>query len=447
MAGDYDKCIRLMEKISKEHPSYTDAQYNIYSCKMEISDSLGAAQALVNAVDPAQEGIPRHIMTQYAMYLVNGELEPYIARDFVQGVDFLYSYADFEGKLYAGEACFNSGEHYDRAHRIFSDITQRDDHPIKADGYMGLFYLYGIGGFESDHHKAYEHLSKAPDELPFVVHKGDLALYLYNDHQKAKEFYELADKLSNGEESIKIRLEAIGKHLKNNSPDVRNRPKAESFSCIHDNTGIKITGDYNIYIGKFENGNLIEGTHISPQGNKSTGKFAPQIGLYNGTAYDLHGNPIKTYDMTHEEAIALQEEKRKEIARIKSDPEYRKSINAYLVGDRHNELDGIVFWTDETYRHGKVISFPLRNNKRTDYMDALRACRELGENWRLPNITEFKIISGNPGIRKTIGTKGHSCWADASNATDKIPVWRFDFEDTEGHYINSKCFTFAVCEF
>lgn len=448
MAGKYDRSVKLFEKISKEHPSYPEAQYNIYTCKMETCDSLGAAQALTNAIVPTQESTPRHIMTQYAMYLINGELEPHIERDFDQGVDFLNSYADFEGKLYAGEVCFNSGEHYyDRAFSIFSDITQKEDHPAKADGYLGIMYLYGLGNLEKDYKKAYDYLLKAPDEPLFAVHKGDLALYLYNDHQKAKDFYELAYEISNGDESIKIRLEAIEKHVKKNNSDARNRPIAESFSCIHDNIGIIITEDYNIYIGEIENGDLIEGTHISPQGNKSIGKFAPQIGLYNGTAYDLHGNTIKTYDWTDEEAKVLQEEKRKEIARIKSDPEYRKSINAYLVGDRHNELDGIVFWVDETYKHGKVISFPLRNNRKTDYMDAMRACRELGENWRLPNITEFKIISDNPGIRKAIGTKGHSCWADASNATDKIPVWRFDFSDTVGHFIDSKCHTFAVCEF
>ena len=41
-----------------------------------------------------------------------------------------------------------------------------------------MMYLYGQGGFEQDFDKAYKNILSAPDELPFLVHKGDLVLYL-----------------------------------------------------------------------------------------------------------------------------------------------------------------------------------------------------------------------------------------------------------------------------
>lgn len=45
-----------------------------------------------------------------------------------------------------------------------------------------MMYLYGQGGFEQDFKEAYKNILSAPNELPFLVHKGDLVLYLKKDN-------------------------------------------------------------------------------------------------------------------------------------------------------------------------------------------------------------------------------------------------------------------------
>lgn len=432
------KAIRHFEKIDIQHPMYSKAQHEIYTINMSYyEDSEKAANALLNAVSGNSIHIPPYVWESYANALIEGYLEPHITKNPDKGIDILLDLPVYEAKLHAGVACFKSGENYNRAYDIFCETMKDKQSTGMEDGYIGLMYLYGINGFKKNYEKAYEYLSRAPEEPEFTVHKGDLSLYLYNDHKKAKDFYEIANSQTGGEAHTKYRLEAMEHYLENNSSQESYWAKARPVSCIFDNAGIKITRNFHIYVGKFENNMLVEGIHVTPEGKRSVGKFGSDQDIYNGKVYDLHGRVIETYSMTDEEYKVRQEEQRKEIERIKSDPSYRASINAYVVGDKHKELNGIVFWVDKTHKHGKVLSLTemvadrrYSNGKWIfygKYKDALEWCGKLGNNWRLPTIEEYRSIHDNHSIRKAASIKNEEYWSSSPGYTDEFFTWNFKY--------------------
>lgn len=83
---------------------------------------------------------------------------------------------------------------------------------------------------------------------------------------------------------------------------------------------------------------------------------------------------------------------KQEAQKIVNDEKYRRSVGAYLVGEYHEELDGIVFYVDKTYKHGKVLSLKHYVSGSGDWNAAKNWCQSLGKNWRLPTIQEWELI-------------------------------------------------------
>ncbi|MGN0091760.1 MAG: YccF domain-containing protein [Alistipes sp.] len=101
-------------------------------------------------------------------------------------------------------------------------------------------------------------------------------------------------------------------------------------------------------------------------------------------------------EQQRKEAERLKQEEKK----ILADEAYRRRVGAYIVGEYHATLAGIVFWVDKTYKHGKVLSFaemsPTRDRngyaQSGDYNDARAWCKTLGGKWRLPTIAEWESL-------------------------------------------------------
>ncbi len=92
---------------------------------------------------------------------------------------------------------------------------------------------------------------------------------------------------------------------------------------------------------------------------------------------------------------------KQEEAKILADESYRRSVGAYLVGEYHEKLNGVVFWVDKTYKHGKVLSvaemeYIITGSSATEYgsfEDAKQWCKSLGGKWRLPTLKEWESLT------------------------------------------------------
>ena len=135
----------------------------------------------------------------------------------------------------------------------------------------------------------------------------------------------------------------------------------------------------------------------------------------------------------------------------------------YKVGDYYNDgkKEGVVFWVDETGRHGKIVSltessnglqWSSDSNERKRLIDAdddtnnmavvkqisgwqtkypaFKWCADLGEGWYLPAIEELKLFTINHTVRNTINqtlaTKGGTKIKD-------IGTYRWYWSSTESN--------------
>ena len=123
------------------------------------------------------------------------------------------------------------------------------------------------------------------------------------------------------------------------------------------------------------------------------------------------------------ERIAAERLKQ-EAGKIIADENYRRSVGAYLVGEYHEGLQGIVFYVDNTYKHGKVLSkaeFP--STSEGDWKATIAWCKSLGKKWRLPTIQEWEFIYKQPDVMSELDLskdwyRSASSWSDDSH-------WRF----------------------
>ena len=146
--------------------------YNLYY----QADTASAAAALRSG---AEDNTGRawvycpDVVREYADHLESGDLQSYIPKNFVKAAALYEKSWETDNRLKAG-ALYYTAHIYNEAREIFESYYSS---PM-AKGYLGMMYLYGQGGLEQDFGSAYDYLMAAPDDLPFVVHKGDLTLYL-----------------------------------------------------------------------------------------------------------------------------------------------------------------------------------------------------------------------------------------------------------------------------
>lgn len=99
--------------------------------------------------------------------------------------------------------------------------------------------------------------------------------------------------------------------------------------------------------------------------------------------------------LAEQKRIEAEQRQQQEVKKILTDKNYRRSAGAYIVGDYHEKLEGIVFYVDNTYKHGKVISISYSTDGSEygkNWEDTIEWCKSLGGKWRLPTIQEWELI-------------------------------------------------------
>lgn len=157
------------------------------------------------------------------------------------------------------------------------------------------------------------------------------------------------------------------------------------------------------------------------------------------------------------------ERQQQEAKKILADKNYRRSVGAYIVGDYHEKLEGIVFYVDNTYKHGKVISIS-HNTDGSEYgknwEDTIEWCKSLGGKWRLPTIQEWELIY-KQFYKQSIDTE-HSLDIKRGSTFVKSAYWssskwnnedncnwtfRFDRGCRDGCYHNYRLYARVVSSF
>lgn len=217
-ADNVDKGFTVLSKINNpDFKNYATAKYHVYLYNMYYAADTSAAVAALKAAaedntEKAWQYCPTAVRT-YADYLASGSMPSYIPKNIVNAASLYNVSWNADNKIKAG-ALFYEGGSFSEARKIFEAYsTDRT-----AKGYLGMMHLYGLAGLEQDFDTAYDYLMDAPDELPFVVHKGDLTLYLRNLKKsnsyryvninllkEAKKYYDIARMLDPENEEYRIR--------------------------------------------------------------------------------------------------------------------------------------------------------------------------------------------------------------------------------------------------
>lgn len=157
------------------------------------------------------------------------------------------------------------------------------------------------------------------------------------------------------------------------------------------------------------------------------------------------------------------ERQRQEVKKILADKNYRHSVGAYIVGDYHEALKGIVFYVDNTHKHGKVISISHGTDGGKygkDWEQTIEWCRSLGGKWRLPTIQEWELIykqfykqeikTDSPlGFKKGFSFGESAYWSSSkwNNEDDCNWTFRFDKGCRDGGYHYMRVYARVVSSF
>ncbi len=341
LAGNQEqalKAAKLLEKIEDpEFEHYAAAKGLLCDCYLSLQDSAAAARALTDAVSQQDWSAPE-TYDRYVHFRRTGELAPHLPQSVRLAAECLALAPDAERKLEAGILFFGSGI-YGSAGEAFESV----EFVPKAKGYLGILHLYGLG-MEQNFETAYDYLRQAPREMPFVVHLGDLTLYLRKGKgygvmshiEAADELYAEAARLAPDDKACTDRhtvtrnvLDAQKKHARTSYWDRgsvywnsytfdkgsytgeytewNGSGGAHGWGCftwkqskeirlakyahlVSAGLGINITDNYRITVGTLNGnyGQLVSGTLITPQGVTKTGVFKNSE-LVEGSEYNPNG--------------------------------------------------------------------------------------------------------------------------------------------------------------
>ena len=236
--GDIERAESILQKIDNISKHYTPAHYLAYQYYTIQADSIHAAKALEKiarskAVDWEKD---RDAYTQCVFHFTTGDLAPHLPLDEIAAADLLNQHYDPEQRLRAGILYFNNALYY-QAKDVF--IHRDLLYDPTAHGYLGLMHLYGLGNCEQDAEAAWNYLKDAPNQFPFILLKGDLALFARNkDHDpggrymaigEAHNFYTVANALQPDAPAVKLRLD-----ITTNLLAAQNRHEKRARQLWHD---------------------------------------------------------------------------------------------------------------------------------------------------------------------------------------------------------------------
>lgn len=238
--GDIERAESILQKIDNTSKYYTPAHYLAYQYYVIRVDSAHIAKALEmiassKAVDWKKD---RDAYTQCVFHFTTGDLAPHLPLDEIAAADLLNQHYDPEQRLRAGILYFNNAL-YHQAKDIF--IHRDLLYDPTAHGYLGLMHLYGLGSCEQDAETAWDYLEEAPDQSPFILAKGDLALFARNkDHdpggrymaiEEAHKYYSTANTTLelHGSPAVRIRLD-----ITTNLLAAQNRHEKRARQLWHD---------------------------------------------------------------------------------------------------------------------------------------------------------------------------------------------------------------------
>lgn len=349
--GNPDKAIAKLSRIKDCSEFYERAQYNLYLDYLGLQDSLAAGTALVNAVRNDNWEIEEAYIA-YADHLMSGDFAPYIYKNEITAARLLENSPEMYYRFLSGQIYFNHGE-WNKAYELLLPCASGSD---KAGGYVGIMHLYGLGNLTADAATAYKYLSDAPDTLPFVVHKGDLMLFLrkgdtwsfYRSIEKADYYYGIAASLEPYNKAYtdryKVTQQIIQTKEKHDNISYWDRGKVywDSYSfdsgsyngevmwyggngtrgahgwgwfefkdkganmgkfsyCKNNGLGLTFISResgscYSIYIGEYKNDMPVNGSYVFQNGTIWQGIFKPTseyFDLTDGAELDVLGNRIR----------------------------------------------------------------------------------------------------------------------------------------------------------
>ena len=174
--GDMKKAIEWLSKVSEDYKEYSSASYMLYQSYLAQKDSTNAGRVLGRTVKDNDWEVNPEAYKTYVTHLMKGTFRPYILPNGLRAAHLMKTSSDRGVRLIAAEQFFKN-EKYAEAYSIFNSEAYGDAiYEKKANGYLGLYYLFGLNGMEKDLKKAKEYLDKASDNAPFLDYKLVLAL-------------------------------------------------------------------------------------------------------------------------------------------------------------------------------------------------------------------------------------------------------------------------------
>ncbi len=187
-----DKAIEYYAMLSNPNSShYCEAKYRLAKLYMEKKEYDKAAQAWEQSVVTGKWEYPQ-AYRDYAELRIIGWMVPQLPKNKIIAANIYKNSPDVDEQLKAGALYFEGGAYHD-AYTLFNQYSDLST----SKGYIGIMYLYGKAGLAKSAETAWKYLKNAPETEPFLVHKGDLALYfseygVLNKINEAKELYRKA---------------------------------------------------------------------------------------------------------------------------------------------------------------------------------------------------------------------------------------------------------------
>ena len=99
----------------------------------------------------------------------------------------------------------------------------------------------------------------------------------------------------------------------------------------------------------------------------------------------------------------------------------------HKIGEKYK--DGIVFSVDNTGMHGLIAD--TLDLGQMEWVDAVKACKEKGDGWHLPNKDELNLLYNQKNVVGSFNK--HDYWS-SSDKGDLYYVWFQDFDDGSQTY-------------